>query len=261
MRNHGRPGTRREVVTRLATGARKSDRGAGGYSRWVNRPFGRQLAALAYLGGLTPNQVSIISAACTYAALALVPTVRPSWPIAVVIAALLVIGYALDSADGQVARLTGLGSPAGEWLDHVFDALKISAFHLVIAICWFRFYDLGHAGLLLIPLGYSFVATAFYFAITLSDMLRRVARLKDGEPDAATASVDPNEAAPVLRSLIVLPNDYGLLALAMVLLPLHRTFEVVYTVLFAANAFFLLAGCVRWYREMSGLRRRPAATA
>lgn len=239
---------RREVIARLA-GAQKSNRGAGLYSRFVNRPLGRQLAAICYLRGLTPNQVSAVSACFSYAAIAAIALFRPTWVLSVLVAAALVLGYAFDSADGQVARLRGGGSPAGEWLDHVIDALKISALHVAVAIAWYRFFGFNH-GWLLVPLGYAIVAAVFYFAITLSDLLRRIASVRAGGTGVPTASVDPNEPAPLLRSLVVLPNDYGVLCLAMLFLSLHETFATIYTLLFAANTLLLIVGCVRWYREM-----------
>src|SRR3954447_9411537 len=155
-----RPG-RRAIVAQLA-GAQKSNRGAAGYSRWVNRPFGRQLAAVSYLAGLRPNQVSAISAVFTFSAIVAMATVRPTWTSAVLVTAGLVVGYAFDSADGQVARLRGGGSAAGEWLDHVFDAVKASLFHIAVAIAWFRFYDFEHPAMLLIPLAFAVVASVFF---------------------------------------------------------------------------------------------------
>lgn len=101
--------------------AQKPPHGTPAYSRFVNRPLGRRLAAQAVSLGLTPNAVSGLSALCSFAAIGLVVTVRPTIAVAVLVAALLALGYALDSADGQVARLTRLGSPFGEWLDHMID--------------------------------------------------------------------------------------------------------------------------------------------
>ena len=252
--------TRAAIVARLAS-AQKSNRGAPPYSRWVNRPLGRQLAAIAYLRHLTPNAVSLISALFTYAAIAAIALVRPSADAAIAITASLVIGYALDSADGQVARLRGGGSMAGEWLDHVLDAGKLATFHLAVAIAWFRFFHLGGAAFLLIPLGFSAVACVFFFALILTDMLRRVADAKAGGDALPKATIDARESAPVLRSLIVLPNDYGVLCLVMLLMPLHVTFIAVYTAMFAANVVFLAAGSLRWFREMSRLSRIPSPPA
>jgi phosphatidylglycerophosphate synthase len=243
----------RDVVARLAT-AQKSNRGAAAYSRWVNRPLGRQLAAAAYLRGLSPNQVSLLGATFTMAGIAVVACVRPSWPVAVLVVAALVLGYALDSADGQVARLRGTGSPAGEWLDHVLDAVKIATFHLAIAISWYRFERPGHAWTLLIPLGFAAVHSVFFFALVLSDMLRRIDRLQHGGTSETTSRVNTDERAGVWRSLVVLPNDYGLFCLIMILLPSHTAFAVVYGALALVNGGLLLVGCLRWFREMSRLQ-------
>ena len=63
--------------------AQKTSKGAPAYSRFVNRPFGRALAAIAYVLGRTPNQLTVLSAACTYSALAIIALVEPasmSWP-------------------------------------------------------------------------------------------------------------------------------------------------------------------------------------
>ncbi|WP_375499424.1 CDP-alcohol phosphatidyltransferase family protein [uncultured Jatrophihabitans sp.] len=245
-------GEHRRIVARLSK-AGKSNRGAGGYSRWVNRPLGRHLAALGFALKLTPNQISLLSAACTFTAIGLFASLHPALVTAVVVTVLLVLGYALDSADGQVARLRGGGSSAGEWLDHVLDAVKISTFHLAVAVSWYRFYDLRHPSVLLVPLAFSAVSCVFFFALILSDMLRRIARVQQGGTAVTTASLTPDERAPVLRSLVVLPNDYGVLCLTMLLLPLQLTFGIVYSILLVANVGFLLIGCLRWFAEMGGL--------
>ena len=83
----------RELVVRL-TAAGKSNRGAGGYSRWVNRPLGRHCAAAAFRLGLTPNQVSIISSVFTFAALAVIAIVRVGWVVDTVAVVALLIGRA-----------------------------------------------------------------------------------------------------------------------------------------------------------------------
>ncbi len=244
--------THREAVAYLGR-AQKSNRGAAGYSRWVNRPLGRHLAAFAFKFGLSPNQVSLISAACSMGAIIALTLVAPSWPVDVVIAAGLLLGYALDSADGQLARLKGSGSTVGEWLDHVLDALKIASFHAAIAIAWWRFFHLSHPGLLLVPLGFGIVSSVFFFAIVLTDMLRRVERARAGASTVTTSRLNPDEAAPVLRSLITLPNDWGVLCLTIVLFPAFGLFEVVYTALFAINVVYLIAGSYRWFRELDAL--------
>ncbi len=49
-------------------------------------------------------------------------------------ALMLLIGYAFDSADGQLSRLTGRSSPAGEWLDHMVDATKVVSMPLALGL-------------------------------------------------------------------------------------------------------------------------------
>ena len=160
------------VVARLAAAQKQRAPGSPAYSIYVNRPLGRRLAAAAYLAGLTPNVVTAISAAFTFSAILLIALVLPAPLTGVGIGLLLIVGYALDSADGQLARLRGGGSPAGEWLDHVVDAAKTSSLHLAVLVAWFRFLELPSELLLLVPLGFAIVAAVLFFAMILNDFLR-----------------------------------------------------------------------------------------
>jgi phosphatidylglycerophosphate synthase len=232
-------------VARLGR-AQKGAAGAPAYSRFVNRPAGRVLAALAYRVGLTPNAVTGISAACTLAGLALLAAVAPSWSAGVAVALCLLVGYALDSADGQLARLRGGGSPAGEWLDHVVDSAKTVALPLALLIGLYRFTDVSR-GWLLLPLGFAVVAVVHLFASLLNEQLRR----NHGARERAAVT---GERPSVLRSLAVVPTDYGLLCLAFVLLGNPVVFLWAYGFLFAATTGYLLLAAPRWFREMDRLR-------
>ncbi len=243
-------------------GAQKSARGAPAYSRWVNRPAGRVLAAAAYRVGLVPNQVTAISALITYSGIAVLAFVEPSGATALLVALLLLLGYALDSADGQLARLTHLGSPSGEWLDHVIDMGKICLLHGAVAISWVRW---GIPGMdpgtwaLGVPLVFLTVSVVAFFGWLLSELLIRVGAARqqnqarsNSEADiSATAApaTPPAAPAPALRSLLRLPGDYGLLALtfAWFATPL---FAFSYTLLMAANALILIAALPVWFRQV-----------
>jgi phosphatidylglycerophosphate synthase len=235
-----------DVVARLAA-AQKHSVGAPAYSRFVNRPLGRRIAAVAYLLGLTPNAVTAISALLSFSGIAIIALVPPAWWTGVLVAVLLVLGYAFDAADGQLARLRGGGSSAGEWLDHVVDAGKISALHLAVLIGAFRFFDLGSAAWLLIPIGFVLVANVTFFGMILNDLLRARLAAKTGTPVVRSA------APSTLRSLLVIPTDYGVMCLVFVLLGAPVLFFGVYTALFAANAAFLLLALVKWFRDMAAL--------
>jgi phosphatidylglycerophosphate synthase len=240
-------GDLRTTLRRLAA-AQKGASGAPAYSRFVNRPLGRLFAALAFQAGLTPNAVTAVSAAFTTTGIALLAVVPPSVPTGLAVAACLVLGYALDAADGQLARLRGGGSPAGEWLDHMVDAAKIASLHLALLIGLYRFEPLGRTAWLLVPLGFSVVAVVHFFATLLNEALR-------AQHGAATRATPSGRRPGGLRSLLTAPTDYGVLCLAFLLLGAPGPFAVVYTALFAATAGYLLLATGTWYREMRGLAR------
>jgi phosphatidylglycerophosphate synthase len=235
-----------DVVARLA-GAQKHTPGAPAYSRYVNRPLGRRLAAAGFLAGLTPNVITGISAAFSFAGIAVVALVRPTWWSGLVVCLALVVGYAFDAADGQLARLRGGGSHAGEWLDHMVDAAKISALHLAVLIAAYRFFDLGSAGWLLVPVGFVLVANVMFFGMILNDLLRARQAAQTGVP------VVRDRRPSLVRSLLVVPTDYGLLCAVFLLLGAPTAFFAVYALLFGANAAFLVLAAVKWFRDMAGL--------
>ena len=230
-----------EVVARLASAQKPRARGAPAYSVYVNRPIGRRLAAAAYLAGLTPNAVTAISAVCTFAAIAVIAAAPPAPLTGIAIGLLLVLGYALDSADGQLARLRGGGSPSGEWLDHVVDAAKTSSLHLAVLISWYRFVDLPGDWLLLIPIGFSIVAAVYFFAMILNDFLRA----RHG------ITPRPGSTGGGIRSLLALPTDYGVLCLAFLCSGVPAVFVPVYGLLFLATAAYTLLALAKWFREMT----------
>lgn len=230
-----------DAMQRLRGAQKGHARGAPAYSVYVNRKIGRRLAALAYVVGLTPNQVTLISALHTFAAIALVVLAPPSWWLGVIIAALFVLGYAWDSADGQLARLQGGGTIAGEWLDHFVDALKIGSMHIAVAIGLFRFVPELPSALLLIPLAYSVIATTTFFGMILNDLLKGA---------RGVASTHSRGGGTLGRSMLLVPTDFGVLCLAFVLWGWTPGFLVVYGALAAVNGLFLLAAAAKWFREM-----------
>ena len=233
------------TMQRLA-GAQKSSKGAPAYSRFVNRKAGRLIAAVAYHCRLTPNAVTLISAAWSLAAIVVLVFGSPTTVPGVVAAICLAVGYAFDSADGQLARLRGGGSPAGEWLDHVVDSGKVCGLHLAVLVSLYRAGASGRE--LLIPLVWTWVASVMFFVIILNDQLNRAR-------GTAPATDAP---APVLRSLLVAPTDYGVLLLTFVLFGAHDLFLWVYGLLLVANVAYLVLGLTRWFRELSG---RPTTGA
>lgn len=240
----GATGTGFGTALRELRTAQKTAKGVSLYSRYVNRPAGRVFAAAAHRTGLSPNQVTLLSAVCSFAGVAAVALVRPSWPLALGVYAALAVGFALDSADGQLARLRGGGSPAGEWLDHVVDCAKIVTLHAAVLVSFHRFFALsGPRGSLwlLLPLAFQTVAVLIFFGGLLADKLKRQA----GRPPAAGAG--PSR----LRAVALLPVDHGVFCAVFLLLGSRTLFRAGYALLFVCYAVFLVAFLVKWFRELS----------
>jgi phosphatidylglycerophosphate synthase len=237
--------TLRQTVRRLSA-AQKGAQGAPAYSRFVNRRLGRVLAAVAFHAGLTPNAVTGISALSTFSGIAVLALVAPSWLMGIAVTVLLVLGYALDSADGQLARLRGGGSPSGEWLDHMVDSLKIASLHLALLIGLYRFEPVERGPVLLLPLTFSVVSVVLFFGTLLNESLR-------AQHGASTRAARSDARPSVLRSLLVVPTDYGLLCLVFLLLGAPVVFLWVYGLLLLATAGYLLLACGKWFREMGRL--------
>ncbi len=225
--------------------AQKPPHGTAAYSRFVNRPIGRRLAAVAAAWGWTPNAVSAVSAACSLLGIVLLAVAGSSVLVGVSVALLLALGYAWDSADGQVARLTGTGSVFGEWLDHMIDCTKISALHIAVGVHLLRFTDLPAAWLLL-PALYLLVSNVLFFGMILTDQLRRAT----GTAKGTTAG-----SLSVLRSLAILPSDYGALCVVFVALAWPALFLGLYTFMLLGSALLLVAAVVRWSAMLRSIDR------
>ena len=233
--------TIRDNIRALAA-AQKSKAGAPLYSRIVNRPVGRVLAALAHRVGLTPDQVTGLSACCTYLGIVLIAVWAPSAWAAVLTSLLLMLGYALDSADGQLARLRHGGSAAGEWLDHVADVIKLSTIHAAIAISLFRFcMDALPTAALLVPLAFGAVQSIHFFSYILTYQLR----YHGGTPLAR------GEGRPGLaKSVLSAPTDYGLMCFVLMLRFAPVAFVWVYGVMLVGYTVYVVLALPKWYLEL-----------
>ncbi|WP_075204257.1 CDP-alcohol phosphatidyltransferase family protein [Haematomicrobium sanguinis] len=230
-------------LTQVLKGKQKTNKGASAYARFVNRPWGRYLAACAFKLGLTPNQVTAASALCSLVAIVLIAVFPASWLLGILIAVLLAGGYALDSADGQLARLRGGGSLAGEWFDHVVDIAKVAALHLAVLINWLQ-YRTEAPWVFAIPLTYQFVSVVGFFAIVLTDQMRRFQR---GSSQMRLAG---EGSSSVLYSVLVLPLEFGVLSWVFLLWGWPAAFTIVYALLALCYVLYLAAALIKWYREV-----------
>ncbi len=249
-------------MTRLAA-AQKPGRAVPAYTRYVNRWLGRRLAAAAYLARLTPNQVTWASLAASAAGIALLVTGGPSWATGLGVAALLCLGYALDSADGQLARLLGTGGPAGEWFDHVADAGRMPAIHLAVLVHLAQLTGsldsapatgtLGTTPALgtgTLPGWAPVVAMVFLVATTARFMGQILAEQLRRDRAAGLGELSGTDAQAARRAVLQLPSDTGILCLGFILVGAPFVFFIWYAVLAAANVLLAVASFRRRHREL-----------
>lgn len=232
-----RPGIRENLVE--LNNAQKSGAGVPAYTRWVNRRLARGVAASAAAAGLTPNTVTMLSAALSAIGLGVMIVVGPTWWSALLTGALLAAGYVFDSADGQVARLTGASSPAGEWLDHVVDAIRTPTMHLTIAVSVF-IHRPDLMWLAVIAMAFAVMSVGQFMSQILAEQLV----LKTGG--------DRQEADGRRKSFMLLPTDSGVLCWSFVFWAVPPLFGVVYATLFAVNVVHTAASMTRKYRRLAG---------
>ena len=229
--------------------AQKPGRGVSAYSRYINRPLGKFLAAVSARVGLSPNGVTMISAILTVAAVVLIATQRPNVFIGVAVALLLVFGFALDAADGQLARLLNRASAVGEWLDHVVDAGKAVCLHGAVLISAYRHFPVD-LWWLLVPLSYQTVGVVVQAGGTLRELLGRLARGGQPKPAAESRPWSP---------WVLLVADSGVFALAFLSWPWPSIFIVVYSGLFVGNLLLGAALLLKWRQELSGMVKISAS--
>ena len=146
---------------------------------------------------------------------------------------------------GQLARLRGGGSLAGEWLDHVIDSGKIATLHLAVLV---SFYTSGvdPAWWLAVPIGFGVFYVVHFSGMLLTELLVRLDAARRGEVHAAGS-------ASRLMSVLKLPTDYGLLCLSFVLLGFDPLFRWVYLLLALAMAGYTVLVLGRWYGQLRKL--------
>lgn len=231
----------RETLSHL-NAAQKPGVGVPAYTRWVNRRVARIFAAAAVKCGITPNGVTAISALTSLLAMLLLLTAQPSLAVGALAAFLFALGYALDSADGQVARVTGKSSPAGEWLDHVVDAMRTPAMHLTILIGFIKYpgsWPVTGWQLWWLPLAFSVLMTGHFMSQILAEQLRK--KHARQEPPSGGS----------LRSFINLHMDSGTFCWVFILWGTCWGFLIAYGLLFLSNAATVLLSMRRKFLSLS----------
>ena len=238
--------------------AQKPGNGVPAYTRWINRGLARRVAALCASWGWSANTVSAVSAAFSLTGLILLVAMPVSPLTGVLVAIFFATGYLLDSADGQVARLTETGSPAGEWLDHVIDAVRTPAIHLSVAIGFIHLYG-ASAWQWWLPLAYCIVAASHFMSQILAEQLLRPLRSANvtDTHQALTQHSDQQQRqrrqaliSSKGRSFFMLHTDSGTLCWIFLVWGFAPIFLTLYGLLLVANT---LTAAVSMHRKYISL--------
>lgn len=123
------------------------------------------------------------------------------------------------------------------------------AIHAAVLVATFRFADDLPDWSLLVPLGYLLVVVVRAFTMMLSEQL--VAARDWARPGGPPTVSPPARRRSLARSLVLLPTDFGLLALVFLLVASRPLFAAAYADLFAINGVWLFLTLVRRYREIA----------
>jgi phosphatidylglycerophosphate synthase len=113
-------------------------RGGGLFTETVNQRIGAHMAVAAHRAKLPPTALTLTNLILGLTAAVLVVGTHgrlPNGVLGLVALVLWQIAYSLDCADGQLARVTGTGSPAGARVDVLCDvALQVALVSAVASV-------------------------------------------------------------------------------------------------------------------------------
>jgi phosphatidylglycerophosphate synthase len=224
------------------------NRGGGIYSEAFSQRLGAVAALAADRLGIAPTLLTlmnlVIGVGASVTVVALAPAAAagelPAWSLGVFALAAWQMAYAIDCADGQLARVTGQTSSAGARVDILADVLvQVS---LVTA--------LGAAAVAYRPDTPGWLVAAF----AATWMVNLVTSAMQGS--AYAASMMPSTRAPV--RIVKLIRDYGaVVAFCGLVLTAAPNATIWVLVLFTlVNGLFLIASVA--HAALSALRHRTA---
>lgn len=219
--------------------AQKPGGGVPAYMRWVNRYLARFPAAAAFVLGISPTTLTMISLALSISGVTLVAAAPRTIPAGICAALCFATAFVLDSSDGQLARLSKTAGPAGEWLDHVVDAARTPMVHLGVAIGSAR--SIGLDWWLLVPLAFCLVGVTQSHSQMLAEQL-----------NARRGATKPTGGGN-LQSWLLLPTDTGVLCWSFVLWGLPQIFGIWYAFLAVTALAHSAISMRRRYRGLSSI--------
>ncbi|CAI9390038.1 CDP-alcohol phosphatidyltransferase family protein [Microbacterium sp. T2.11-28] len=221
----------------LLRAAQKRRTGVPLYTLAVNRPVGRVIAA-ASPRGITPNHLTAIGALFTFAGILYLLVWAEGGLASALVGVALVVGFFFDSADGQLARLRGGGSAAGEWLDHVIDGIRIVLLHIATLAFLLRTEAVPTWLAFTLCTVFVVAASATFFAGSLFE------KLTTGAPRTQVTS------GSRLRSALMLPVDYGVTCWLYLLTAVVPVFVVIYALAALAKVGTTSMLLAKWWRTL-----------
>jgi phosphatidylglycerophosphate synthase len=222
-------------------GSQKKGAGTPAYTRFVNRWLGRLFASILACFNTSPNIVSLVSGLITITSLLLFTIIED---ITIIKSSLLVISlyfaYALDSSDGQLARLLNKQSKQGEWLDHTLDAIKIPLSHGV-AIYLIYNNSIPNPGWIIFYLAILSFACANFLSGILKSKLK---------PNNSTNINMLSKHKTSIRSFLTLPLDYGVFILLFFFLFNNQLFFIIYSLWGVIFILYSLLLLIKSWREV-----------
>ena len=108
----------------------------GFVSRWINRPLSAHLSKYLVRTKITPNQITVVSFLISLIGSALL--FLGTYVAGAVGGVLIQAGSVVDGCDGEVARLKGVATPRGAWLDTMLDRYADLAVTFAIVAAYAR---------------------------------------------------------------------------------------------------------------------------
>jgi len=176
---------------------------------WMNRVT-QPIAALAVLilarTRITPNAVTVLSAVMLIAAAGLVSVMRAAPWTGLVLAVASQLSYALDGADGALARVRGCSSRFGAWFDLMFDRIAhVSVLSLLaLAVLEDGAYRADSVKAVAPVMLLMVVSVAYHNGFNLRGALFPARPASGGE-----ASASPGSRAGVFQAILLTVCDFG----------------------------------------------------
>jgi len=206
------------------------------YTQLVNRRLGH-LLALSTPNYVSPTQITLLSFLLFLLACIILSFASSQLLVSIAVL-LLLFQYALDSADGILARMRSCTSQQGAWLDHSLDFLKIFILQLSLYVLSRRLNY--HASDLFLIAGFvTLFSQSSYYTISALNY-------------SSLPSLKSNLSTKIQRfsRYILFPIDNGIYYIS-VLFSLSRIYPLLYVSYSAFWFIFFTTAFIKFYRSIS----------